>query len=289
MLQLINLKMGLVVSFIVLLAITIYYTRSKSFKERNIGLVITSFAQGLLLSVTFPDYLRFAPILALIYYLIFSYFCNIIFIFKSQRLEEYDDEKLVQVLREIPEIKKFEFKFRKYSGKNSLDANVIPIRFSSNKYQISFGDELISKFTLEEKVVVLAHEIGHILKKHTLLNPFLFFLVFMALFFLSFKLNLLVLTYARSSFVLFYYIITSILFITGIIGVNLISWRAEYDADKKAIQLTEDIKNFESVLLKLREGYPNKDYGTFINLIVYSHPTLNDRIKRGKEIYKCLL
>jgi len=287
--QIINLKKELIVAFIILLICTIYYTRSKSFEGRNFGLVITSFAQGLLLSVIFPIYLLCAPILALAYYLFFSYFWVIIFMFKSQKLEEYNDKKLVQTLREIPRIKKFEFKFRRYSGKNSLNANVIPpIPFISNKYQISFGDKLISKFTMEEKVVVLAHEIGHILKKHVLLKSFLFFLVLIGLIFLSFRLNLLVLTYARSSFVLFDYIITFILFIIGIIGINLISWYAEYDADKKAIQLTKDIKNFESALLKLGEDSPNKNYGIVINLMVYTHPLLNKRIKRGKEIYRNL-
>jgi Zn-dependent protease with chaperone function len=288
--QIINLKKDLIVAFIILLICTIYYTRSKSFEERNVGLVIFSFVQGLLLSVIFPIYLLHAPILALAYYLFFSYFWAITFMFKSQKLEEYDeDEKLVQTLREIPGIKKFEFKFRKYSGTNSLNANVIPLfPFISNKYQISFGDELISKFTVEEKMVVLAHEIGHVLKKHMLLQSFLFFLVLIGLFFLSLRLNLLVLTYARSSFVLFDYIITFILFIIGIIGLNLISWYAEYDADKKAIQLTKDIKNFESTFLKLGEGCPNKDYGIVINLIVHSHPLLNNRIKKGKEVYRSL-
>ena len=289
MFQVINLKKDLIVAFILLLIFTIYYTRSKSFEERNIGLVITSFVQGLLLSVIFPAYLLHAPILSLSYYLPFSYFWNISFILKSQKLEEYNDEKLVRTLREIPGIKKFKFKFRKYSGKNSLNASVIPpIPFISNKYQISFGDELISKFTLEEKMVVLAHEIGHVLRKHVLLQSFLFFLVFIGLIFLSFRLNLLVLTYARSSFVLFDCIITFILFIIGIIGLNLISWYAEYDADKKAIQLTRDIKNFESAFLKLGGGHPNKDYGIVINLIVYTHPLLKNRIKRGKDIYEGL-
>jgi len=284
--QIINLKGDLIAAFIILLICTIYYTRSKSFEGRNIGLVITSFTQGLVLSVIFPIYLLYAPILSLAYYLFFRYFGVILFMFKSQKLEEYNDNKLVQTLREIPEIKKFEFKFRKYTGKDSLNAIVIPpIPFISNRYQISFGDRLISKFTMEEKVVVLAHEIGHALKKHVLLKSFLLFLVLTGLIFLSFRLNLLVLTYARSSFVLFDYIITFILFIMGIIGINLISWYAEYDADKKAIQLTKDIKNFESTLLKLGDDYPDKNYGIVINLMVYTHPLLNNRIKRGKEIY----
>ncbi len=286
MFQIINLKGDLIAAFIVLLICTIYYTRSKSFEGRNIGLVITSFTQGLLLSVIFPIYLLYAPILSLAYYLFFCYFGVIIFMFKSQKLEEYNDNKLVQTLREIPEIKTFEFKFRKYTGKDSLNAIVIPpLPFISNRYQISFGDKLISKFTMEEKVVVLVHEIGHALKKHVLLKSFLLFLVLIGLIFLSFRLNLLVLTYARSSFVLFDYIITFILFIIGIIGINLISWYAEYDADKKAIQLTKDIKNFESTLLKLGEDHPDKNYGIVINLMVYTHPLLNNRIKKGKEIY----
>jgi len=101
----------------------------------------------------------------------FSYFWNILFIFKSQKLEEYTDEKLIQALREIPEIENFEFEFRKYSGENSFNANVMPpIPFILNKYQISFGEELISKFTVDEKVFVLAHEISHTLKKHAAQN-----------------------------------------------------------------------------------------------------------------------
>jgi len=287
--QILNLKTELIIAFIIIFLCTIYYTRSKSFEERNIGLVITSFIQGLLLSVIIPAYLLLAPILALGYYIFFSYLWDIIFIFKSKKLEEYNDEKLVQTLRKIPEIKKFKFKFRKHAGKNSLNANVIsPIPFISNKYQISFGEELISKFTLGEKVFVFTHEIGHVLKKHGVLKSFLFFLVFLVLLFLSFKLNLLVLTYARSSFVLFDYIITFILFIIGIVGLNLILWYTEYDADKKAIQLTKDVKSFESAFLKLGEGHHNKNYGTVINLIVYTHPLLKNRIKRGKMIYENL-
>lgn len=289
MFQIINLKINLVVAFLILFACTIYYTRSKSFEERNIVLVVTSFVQGLLLSVIFPIYLLSASTLALFYYIIFSYFRNIVFIFKSKKLEEYSDEKLVQALRKIPEIKNLPFKLRKYSGKNSLNANVMPpIPFTSKNYQISFGDELISKLTLEEKVVVLAHEIGHALKKQGLLTSFSLFLIILGLYLLSIRLNLLVLTYAKTYFVLFDYIITFILFISGIIGINLISWYSEYDADKKAIGLTRDIKNFESAFLKLGGGHPNKDYGIVINLIVYTHPLLKNRIKRGKDIYEGL-
>jgi len=110
-------------------------------------------------------------------------------------------------------------------------------------------------------------------------------LIFIGLYFASFKLNLLVFAYARTSFVWFDYIITFILFICGIIGLNLISWYIEYGADKKAIQLTKDFKSFESASLRVEKNYPTKDYGAVINLIFYTHPLIMNRIKRGKEIY----
>jgi len=47
------------------------------------------------------------------------------------------------------------------------------------------------------------------------------------------------------------------------------------------------VTNFESAYLKLDdEKYHNKDYGTIINLLVYSHPLLVNRIKRAEEINK---
>lgn len=289
MFQNFNPKLVLEVSSVIIFIITIYYNRSKSFKERNFGLVLTSFFQGILLSVIFPKYLFFASILALLYYLFFSYFWQIKFLFTSQRLNEYDDEKLVNYLKQLPEIKKFAFEFKKYSGINSLNAYVMPpIPFITNKFKISFGEELISKFTFGEKKFVLAHEIGHALKKHFLTAPVLFFLLVMGLGFVSLILNIIVLIVDRNYFVQFDYISTFFLFITGIIGINLISWHYEYDADKKAIQLTRDVKSFESGLSKLEYGRTLKDYGRLINLIIYTHPLTNNRIKNGKEFYNQL-
>lgn len=263
---------------------TIYYTFSNNFKERNFGLLITSFIQGLLLSVIFPNYLFMASILALVYFLFFSYFWNIKFIFKSRRLDVYNDGELIRSLRKIPEFKNFEFEFNKYSGINSFNANVIPsIPFISNKFRISFGEQLISKLTLEEKLSVLAHEISHALNKHFLKKGVLIFILIIILGYISLFFNLIVLSYAKNYFVLLDYINTFIFFIIGIIGINLISWHYEYDADKKGICLTKEFKNFESMLLKLEESHPFKNYGTIINLIVYTHPITNDRIEKVKR------
>lgn len=285
--QITDVQIKLLLSFILIFIITLYYINSKSFKEKNIGLIFTSFIQGLLLSVIFPRYVFYAPIIALVYYVIFYNIWSLKFLFKFNKLGPYNDETLIQSLNKFPEISHLKFKFRKYSDEKSLNANVMPtIPPFSNEYKISFGEKLISRFTLEEKIVVSAHEISHILKRHILVQGILQSVLFVVLALVSLGFNLIVLIYLKNYFVYFDYAITLIVLLAGIIGINIISWRNEYDANKMAILLTKDITNFESAYLKLDdEKYHNKDYGTIINLLVYSHPLLVNRIKRAKEIY----
>ena len=274
-----------IILFIIVFFGTLYYIKSKSFEEKNIGLIITSFVQGLVLSVMFPKYLLLAPILAILYYVIFYNIWSLKFLLKSPKLEPYNDKALIESLKEIPEISHIKFNLRKYSGEKSLNANVIPpIPLLSSEYKISFGEDLISKFTLEEKMIVLAHEVGHALNKHILKKVIMQFILIFVLGFTSFGMNLIVLNCFKSCFIYYNSTATFILLLVGIIGINTISWYVEYDADKMAIQLTNDIKNFESAFLKFDEDYHYKNYGKILNLLVYSHPLLHNRIKRIKEI-----
>ena len=152
--------------FILIFIITFYHVYSSmSFIKKNVGLIFISFIQGLLLSVIFPNLVLIAPIMALGYYLIFYKIRRLISkYFKSNKLEPYNDEPLIQSLNRFSEISHLKFKFYKDLGDNPLNAYVN--NTFSNEYQISFGDEIISKFSLEEKIIISVHEIGHILKKH---------------------------------------------------------------------------------------------------------------------------
>lgn len=280
-----SLKIQFILTFIFILFGTLYYIKSKSFEEKNIGLIITSFVQGLVLSVMFPKYLLLAPILALLYYVIFYNIWSLKFLLKSPKLEPYNDKALIGSLKEIPEISHIKFNLRKYSGEKSLNANVIPpIPLLSSEYKISFGEDLISKFTLEEKMIVLAHEVGHALNKHIFKKVIMQSTLIFVLGFISFGMNLIVLNYFKDYFIYFDSTATLILLLVGIIGINMISWHVEYDADKMAIQLTNDIKSFESTFMKFGEDNHDKNYGKILNLLVYSHPLLHNRIKRAKKI-----
>lgn len=146
--------------------------------------------------------------------------------------------------------------------------------FSLPKNIIVIGEELISKLTIGEKTFVISHEFAHILEKHRRKKSIRFFIFIICLLFISLISNY---------FINAYLLISFSIFISGIIGSNLISWQLEYDADRKALQLTKDKNSLESALNKLKEGPHDRDYGVMINLILYDHPLINDRIKRCEK------
>lgn len=263
-------------AFFILALITIYYSnRSKHFEERNLIQLFVSFLQGVIIVLIFPKYFQFASIFALVYYFISI---NTIKMLKltSGKHEDYIDEELNHELKKISEIKNFKFSFKKYSSENSMNAYVfLP------KKLIFLGDELISKLTIAEKMFVISHEIGHILEKDSIKNPIKCFVVVIILGLISI-ISYPVVIELNESYV--YLLINLMIFISGIIGLNYIMWHSEYNADKKALQLTNDKKSLESAFTKLKERSYNKDYGMIINLIVYDHPLTKDRIIRSEKL-----
>ena len=273
-----NSKISLFLVFIILALITIYYNRSKHFEERNLGQLIVSFLQGIIIGLIFPEYFQYASILALSYYLIsINIWAMIPFFLKSfsGKFEDYNDEQLIRELKKISEIENLKFILKKYSSNNSMNAFCLP------KNQIILGEELILNLTTAEKIFVIAHEIGHILNKDFIKKSIENIALMIILVLISIKLYPVIIvskeTYA-------YFLINFMIFISGILVLNLISWHSEYDADKKAFQLTKDKKSLESAFTKLKERSHDKDYGMIINLIVYNHPLIKDRIKRCEKL-----
>jgi Zn-dependent protease with chaperone function len=199
------------------------------------------------------------------------------------KTEDYKDEELIKSLEDIEDFHGLEFELKKYSGEKSFNAFVIPpIPFFRKKYTISFGEELIESFTLGEKLFVIAHEIAHAIDKHVHKRALLFFLVFFLLLVFSLLLNIFVIKNAVEYFVQFYLLYNLVLLLIGIIGIDLVSWRYEYKADEKALELTKDFTSFKSAFLKFEEKKPARDFGKIINLIVYDHPLIKNRIEKRK-------
>ena len=171
-------------------------------------------------------------------------------------------------------------------SKRSSKANAFFSGLGSSKTIVLF-DTLIEKLTTTEIIAVLAHEIGHYKKKHTL-SMFIFsniqtFATFALLgFLLGYPELSTALGASQSSFHLsalaFFILFTPLNLFLGLIN-NSWSRHNEYEADTFAKQ-TYDVKPMRSALTKISTDSlanlsPHPAYVAFN----YTHPTLLQRLK----------
>jgi STE24 endopeptidase len=175
-------------------------------------------------------------------------------------------------------------------SKRSKKANAYFTGLGTKK-RIVLYDTLINEHTKEELVAVLAHEIGHYKKKHTLKN--MIFSVFetgLMLFILSLFIGKPEMSLAIADIpslhiglLVFGILYSPLSLIIGII-TNVISRKYEYEADKYA----GVNYNPEHLILALKNlsvnNLSNLNPHPFYVFIHYSHPTLLQRIKELKKI-----
>jgi STE24 endopeptidase len=172
-------------------------------------------------------------------------------------------------------------------SKRSKKSNAFFTGFGKNKRIVLF-DTLVQKHTVSELVAILAHEIGHYKKKHILKSIILgvietgvlFYLlsVFMssqALFAAFFMEE----TSIYAGLVFFTVLYSPVSFITGIL-IQIKSRNDEFEADRFAVETTQDRNAFKEALIKLSVNNlsnltPHPLY-VFLN---YSHPPVLERIK----------
>lgn len=280
----------LTISFFVLVIITFYYIKNKNFKESKLGLVFVSYLQGIIISIRVSSF-QFSYVdsflYSAVYYIIFNQLWLIILLLKSRKMEDYSDKNLLKILNKIEGLKDLRFKLKRYSRGDTLNAWVKPS--GKKKYTIAFGEDIIKKFTLKEKINILAHEISHVLKKHIMKKSALSFVTLIVIYVISSTLNRYIvisaLLTANIYLIGLYWLVSSISYIGFIVVYNRISWWIEYQADRNAILLTKDFDNFKSAFKKIEKEKPSKDYGTVLNAIFYDHPLTNLRIERLKNIY----
>lgn len=154
------------------------------------------------------------------------------------------------------------------------------------KKRIVLYDTLISDLTTDEIVAVLAHEIGHYKKKHTLIGLLMGIIqTGIMLYLFSLLVNSTALSAALGvpeakfhiGLVAFGILFTPFSFFTGIL-MNIISRKNEYQADNFAkdfgfdVQLTSALKKLSSSSLSNLTPHP------LYVFFHYSHPTLLQRI-----------
>ncbi len=172
-------------------------------------------------------------------------------------------------------------------SKRSTKANAFFTGFGRTK-RIALFDTLISKHTIPELVSVLAHEIGHYKKKHVLWGMLISIAHTGLIFYL-----LSVLLGSSGLYQAFYMDYTSIyagLLFLGLLytpvemvlsmGLQILSRRNEYEADRFAAQTTGKPGSLVDALKKLTaENLSNLTPHPFYVFLNYSHPTLLQRIQ----------
>jgi len=177
-------------------------------------------------------------------------------------------------------------------SKRSNKANAYFTGLGSKK-RIVLYDTLIKDHTIEELVAVLAHEVGHYKKKHTLKGIIISLLeTGMMLYILSWFLSNPVLSEALGTpqsfhigIIVFGILYSPLSLILGL-AMNVLSRKHEYEADKYAAEnyaaepLMQALKKLSvNNLSNLR---PHPAYVFFH----YSHPTLLQRLKALKQLIK---
>ena len=177
------------------------------------------------------------------------------------------------------------------ASKRSLHSNAFFTGFGKNKRIILF-DTLIKQLSPLEITAVLAHEIGHFVKKH-LLKSMLFSIIFL---FLTFY----IIDFAKSNdviniaFSLEKNNIAQTIVFLALVGstitfwltplFNLLSRKNEYEADAFSKKQLKGSKHLISALKKLaKENLSNLTPHQFYSFFYYSHPTLLEREQKLKE------
>ena len=170
-------------------------------------------------------------------------------------------------------------------SKRSSKANAY-FSWLGSKKRIVLYDTLVKDLDIEEIVAVLAHEIGHYKRKHTL--QMLFFSIIQTwfmLYVLSLALRMPEISYAlwatESSFhvsiIAFSILFTPISIVLWLVW-NMLSRKNEYEADAYAKQ-NYNPKKLQSALIKLsRNNLSNIKPHPIYEFFYYSHPTVLKRL-----------
>jgi STE24 endopeptidase len=176
--------------------------------------------------------------------------------------------------------------FKMDGSKRSTKSNAFFTGFGKNKRIVLF-DTLIERHSTKELVSVLAHEIGHYKKKH-IIKGMMISIMQMGIFFylLSifisrkeifdafFMSNMSV----YAGFLFFGMLFTPISFVLSVL-TQIFSRMNEYDADRFAVETTNDPESLNNSLKKLAvSNLSNLTPHPFYVFLHFSHPPLLERI-----------
>jgi len=180
----------------------------------------------------------------------------------------------------------YEILFSKKTKKaNAALAGIGPTR------RILLGDTLIDRFTSDEIEMVVAHELGHHVKRHIAKGLLLNFTAVLTGFCLLRIASSALVGSLAAEGLTDLRIFPSMAFLAALAGLvilpaqNAFSRRHEYQADGYALQMIPSSATFVSLMSKLgRQNLANPAPHPWIEFLFYDHPSIPRRIRYARSI-----
>jgi len=205
--------------------------------------------------------------------------------------KKIDDEDIISEIKDLSDRTNFKISniYVMDGSKRSNHSNAYFTGFYKNK-RIVFYDTLIDLLTPSEIRSVLAHEIGHYMKKHIMWSMIISFFMSFIFFYIIYQIASIEILFKELGFnqasssqivILFSLLLPCVLyFITPLFSI--LSRKNEYEADNYA-KLYSDKNDLISSLLKLYKENLNLIKSSPIYSSIYnSHPTVFERINNLK-------
>lgn len=235
----------------------------------------------------------YAWISVITFILLLNLFYIKLFIPIFNKLKPLEDGELKESINELAH--KVGYEVKKISimdaSRRSTKLNAFFTGFGKFKHVVLF-DTLIDKMTNDQILSVLAHEIGHSKKRHTLKNLFLSIItlsLFLLFLYICIKEDSISIAFGfkQANFgfgaLIFILILTPLSVIINAL-TNPISRKFEYEADYYAAVNTSKESMIESLKVLARENFANLTPHPFYVKILYTHPPIADRIKAINNI-----
>ena len=245
--------------------------------------MFVSYIQGLILSLIFISTDIFnlfssTILLGLFYYITFIKLSSISDYLKNKLLGSFEDFGNITLIKEIADIWAIPFEKIKITIYHGSDSNTAFRKFAFNGIDLYIGDQFLTNTEEDELKFALAHEIAH----SKILKYSLYSIIFPVMYG-GFCFSLCVILVSSGIFSTFsFYILTLVLYVTGIVISNYFSWKTEYKADELGLTKTGNLNAAISFFQKYSNFQNN--YGHVLNLILNDHPHPDDRIKHLKNI-----
>jgi Zn-dependent protease with chaperone function len=194
----------------------------------------------------------------------------------TEKFEEFSNNELRDRLAAIWDLSVEKIKLIIFDDSNcpnayrgSRENGILPIYVGKNFMKIFNKDQLL---------FVLSHEVAHDQNKTSI--PVFCLSCFIYIIFLCFINQIVPAAILLNP--IFFTVLTFIFIIIGIMGFNFLRWRDEYSADYYGGLKINDIRTVES-FFQVDKIY-QKDYGLFVDLIFFDHPSNERRLKNLQKL-----